>query len=82
MKNKLLSRRGETFAGIICSLLIAALALYLLRAALSPYSFGKSAEKSEERYGTVETVFTLGEASYEARINVRFTEEGYVYAPE
>lgn len=76
-----MSKRGETLAEVLASVVVTALALLMLSAALSVLAPLKTHTDAEPYRGTVNMTFKLGYSSVESDLDVIYNEEGYTYAP-
>lgn len=76
-----MSKRGETLAEVLASVVVTALALLMLSAAFSVLAPLKTHTDTEPYRGTVNMTFKLGYSSVESDLDVIYNEEGYTYAP-
>lgn len=81
MIRKLISKRGETLAEVLLSVVITMLALLMLSATLCVFALPQDDKVSEPSSGVVSMTLVLGYSSIEADIDVIYNEEGYSYEP-
>lgn len=79
MSQKKYSKSGETFAEVLVAVIVAMLAMIMLRTSCSAIFSSAEAYEPKAVDSRIHIVFTLGDSSYETEMDVAPCDGGYKY---